>query len=229
MLELCLLCISKCFFMSGENQHLDALQDIRRIMQRSSKFLSLSGLSGIAAGFWALAGAYFAYDWIFEYYAQYDQSGYTGQAFQKLKISLLMLAAGVLAAALVSAFFFTWRRANRNKMPLWDHTSKMLAVNMMIPLVTGGLLILALLRYDEWRFVAPLSLIFYGLALVNASKYTLNDIRYLGLSEIVLGLINTQFTGYGLYFWAVGFGVLHIIYGFVMWWKHERQPTEETV
>lgn len=215
--------------MSEQNQHLDALQDIRRMMQRSSKFLSLSGLSGIAAGIWALVGAYFAYGWIMEYYSNYRQSGYTGQSFQKLKLSLMLLAGAVLAAALVSAFFFTWRRANKTKLPLWDHTAKMLTINMMIPLVTGGLLILAFLRYDDWRFVGSLSLIFYGLALVNASRYTLNDIRYLGLSEIVLGLINTQFIGYSLTFWAIGFGVLHIIYGFSMWWKHERVPAKTMV
>lgn len=213
--------------MSEQNQHLDAIHDIRRMMKRSSKFLSLSGLSGIAAGCWALIGAYFAYDWIAEYYNNYGNNGYSGAVFQKLKFNLLLLAAAVLAAALVSAFFFTWRRASRNKLPFWDHTTRSLTLNMLIPLITGGLLILAMLRYDEWRFVGPLSLVFYGLALVNASKYTINDILYLGLSEIVLGLLNTQFIGYSLYFWAVGFGVLHIIYGFAMWWKNERRPVQD--
>lgn len=215
--------------MSSQNQQLDALQDIRRMMQRSSRFISLSGLSGIAAGVWALVGSYFAYDWIHEYYIKYEASGYTNLSFQKLKLSLMVLAAAVLGAALVSAFYFTWRRASKNNLPVWDHTAKMLTINMMIPLITGGLLILALLRYDDWRFVAPLSLIFYGLALVNGSKYTLSEIRYLGLCEIALGLINTQFIGYGLYFWAAGFGVLHIIYGFIMWWKNERNPSNDMV
>jgi hypothetical protein len=214
----------KVLFMHEQEQQLEAIQDIRRLMQRSSKFLSLSGLSGIAAGFWALVGSYFAYDWIHEYYVGYNENGYTGLAFQKLKLSLILLAGAVLAAALVSAFYFTWRRASKNKMPVWDHTSRMLVGNTLIPLVTGGLLILALLlRYNEWQYVAPLCLIFYGLALVNGSKYTLSEIRYLGLTEIVLGLVSTQYIGWGLYFWAIGFGVLHIIYGFFMWWKNERK------
>src|SRR5687768_6860417 len=119
--------------MVEQNQHLDALQDIRRMMQRSSKFLSLSGLSGIAAGFCALVGVYFAYDWITEYYSNYKE--FSGPQFQKLKWSLLLLAGGVLGAALVSAFFFTWRRAAQVKLPLWDHTAKMLTINMIIPLV----------------------------------------------------------------------------------------------
>ncbi|MDQ3683582.1 MAG: cell envelope integrity protein CreD, partial [Bacteroidota bacterium] len=140
-----------------------------------------------------------------------NSEGYSGMNFQKLKLSLLLLAGAVLAAALVSAFYFTWRRASKNNLPVWDRTARLLTINMLIPLVTGGLLILALLRYDEWRFVAPLSLIFYGLASVNGSKYTLSDIRYLGILEIILGLINAQFIGYGLYFWAAGFGALHIM------------------
>lgn len=215
--------------MSQQNQPVETLQDIRKMMQRSSRFISLSGLSGIAAGFWALVGCYIAYDWIFEYYVGYNSEGYSGMSFQKLKLSLLLLALAVLAAALVSAFYFTWRRASKNNLPIWDRTARLLTINMLIPLVTGGLLILALLRYDDWRFVAPLSLIFYGLALVNGSKYTLSDIRYLGLLEIILGLINTQFIGSGLYFWAVGFGLLHIVYGFFMWWKNERTTNEITI
>jgi hypothetical protein len=143
-----------------------------------------------------------------------------------LKFNLLSLAGAVLIAALVSALYFTWRKANKNNMPVWDHTSKLLLLNMLVPLVTGGLVILALLRYNDWRFVAPLSLVFYGLALVSGSKYTLSDIRYLGFCEIILGLINTQFIGYGLYFWAAGFGLLHILYGFVMWWRDERTNEE---
>lgn len=211
--------------MSEQNQHLEALQDIRQMMQRSSRFISLSGLSGIAAGFWALAGAYFAYDWIAEYYVRYDNNGnFSGPEFQRLKLNLFLLAGAVLALALISAFYFTWRKTKEDKVPLWNHTSKQLTINMMIPLVAGGLFVLAMLQHNDWRFITPACLIFYGVALVNGSKYTLSDIRYLGILEIILGLISTQFIGYGLYFWAIGFGVLHIIYGFIMWWKNERKP-----
>jgi hypothetical protein len=208
--------------MTDHHQHVEALQDIRRMMQRSSRFISLSGLSGIAAGFWALLGAFFAYDWIYEYYVGYETNGYSGPAFDRLKWNLMFLAGAVLGAALLSAFYFTWRRAKGNKLPVWDHTAKMLTASVMIPLVTGGIVILSLLKYNEWRYLAPLCLIFYGLSLVSGSKYTLSEIRYLGLMEIFLGLVNFHFIGYGLYFWTAGFGVLHIIYGFIMWWKYER-------
>ncbi len=204
---------------------IDTLKDIKRIMERSSRFISLSGLSGVAAGVCALVGAGFARQWMGSYYNKYNErGGFAGTEFQQLKLKLLVLALAVLAAAWVTAFYFTWRKAKHDKVPVWDHTSKRLTINMLIPLVSGGVFILAMLQYDEWRFVAPASLIFYGIALVNASKYTLSDVRYLGLLQIILGLINTQFIGYGLYFWAVGFGALHILYGLVMWWKYEKKP-----
>ncbi|TCJ14294.1 hypothetical protein EPD60_09845 [Flaviaesturariibacter flavus] len=214
--------------MNEQTQSLETLQDIRRMMNRSSRFLSLSGLSGIAAGIWGLAGSWAAGRRIGAYYDDYTRGGYTNHDFAELKLHLMVLAAIVLVLAVASAFFFTWRRARRQRLPLWDRTSRTLAINMLIPLVTGGLLILSLLMgYNDWRFVAPLSLIFYGLALVNGSKYTVNDIRYLGVLEILLGLIATRYVGYGLYFWAIGFGVLHIIWGFFMWWKNERGEAPE--
>jgi hypothetical protein len=218
--------------MSDSNQHsnpanhsetLQEISDIRRIMERSSRFISLSGLSGIAAGITALIGAYIAHGILKNYYFEYNNGrGYTDQDFAALKIKLLAIAAAVLVVALVFAFLFTWRRAKQNHLPIWDLTARKLMWNVLIPLITGGLFILAMLQYNEWKFVAPACLVFYGLGLVNGSKYTLSEVRYLGYFEIILGLINTQFLGWGLYFWAAGFGVLHIIYGVMMWWKYER-------
>ena len=213
--------------MSEQNQQQDTLQevkDIRQMMERSSRFISLSGLSGVAAGFFALVGAWIARYFIFkDYYNEYDlRRGFDGDSFATLKLKLISLAAAVFVAAFVSAFYFTWRKSNKQGVSLWNHTSKRLFWNMAIPLVAGGLFILGMLQYDDWRFVSPACLIFYGLAQVNASKYTLTDIRYLGYCEIAVGLINMQWIGYGLYFWALGFGVLHIVYGVAMWWKYER-------
>ncbi|HEY2722322.1 MAG TPA: hypothetical protein VGI82_11385, partial [Chitinophagaceae bacterium] len=213
----------KVLFMSDQNptESLREISDIRRIMERSSRFISLSGLSGIAAGLCALIGAYIAHTILLKYYQDYNQKGYTDESFMDLKSKLIIVAAIVLSAALIASYTFTWRRARQNHLPIWDRTARKLMWNILIPLVSGGLFILAMLRYSEWRFVAPSCLIFYGLALVNGSKYTLSDIRYLGFLEIILGLINTQYTGYGLYFWGAGFGVLHIVYGIIMWMKYE--------
>ena len=203
----------------------EIVKDIKQLMERSSRFISLSGLSGIAAGICALAGAVVACVMLDGMQGRINYSGNfrLSTSGDTLTLKLLGLAAATFALAFISAFYLTWRKAKKDNLPVWDHTSRRLFWNMVIPIVAGGLFILGMLQYGDWRFVAPCSLIFYGLALVNASKYTLTDIRYLGYCEIVLGLINMQFIGYGLYFWAAGFGVLHIIYGAIMWRKYERK------
>ena len=218
--------------MIEQNQQPDTIQevkDIRRMMERSSRFISLSGLSGVAAGFFALVGAAIARYVIFkDYYGRYDnRKVFDGDDFSRLKMQLLGLAAAVFAAAFLSAFYFTWKKSSKQGVSLWNHTSRRLFWNMIIPLVAGGVFILEMLQYNHWNFVAPACLIFYGLALVNSSKYTLTDIRYLGYCEIITGLVSMQWIGYGLYFWALGFGVLHIIYGIIMWWKYERVVSGE--
>jgi hypothetical protein len=193
------------------------------MMERSSRFISLSGLSGVSAGIIALIGSWFAYDLIYKYYGRYEsRQSYDHHDFRQLTWNLVTLAMVILAGAILSALYFTWKKARRNQLPIWDHTSRKLIINLCIPIVTGGVFVFGLLQYNEWRFIAPACLIFYGLALVNASKYTLSEIRYVGIIEIILGLINMWWIGYGLYFWALGFGVIHIVYGMLMWWKYDR-------
>lgn len=206
------------------NQPAETLKNIKQLMERSSRFISLSGLSGVAAGICALAGAWVANGIIDNdgHVVYFTDSLRTG-IFDSFTIKLLAVAAITFIAAFCSAFYLTWRKAKKSNLPVWDHTSRRLFWNMIIPMVAGGLFILGMLYYGEWRFVGPACLIFYGLALVNASKYTLTDIRYLGYCELILALVNMFFIGYGLYFWAAGFGVLHIVYGIVMWYKYERK------
>ena len=211
-------------------QSLETLQDIKRMMERSSRFISLSGLSGVSAGICAIIGAFIAHIWIGEYLttssdrisqAEFDAAAATG-ARNAFETKMLGLAVAVVVAALLTSTWFTWRKARKSQLPIWGHASKKLAINMAIPLAAGGFFALGLLQHGGWNFIAPACLVFYGLALVNASKYTLTDIRYLGFLEIALGCINMYFPHEGLYFWTTGFGLLHIIYGLIMWWKYER-------
>ncbi len=208
--------------MDAPNSSLEALQDIKKIMERSSRFISLSGLSGVSAGVCALGGAYLAHQWIGQYHDQRQAVGYVQADADFLRERLVLLALGVLVAALLSSFYFTWRKAKKNNLPVWDHTSKKLLINLAIPLGAGACFVSGLFYHTDWRFVAPACLVFYGLALVNASKYTLRDIRFLGLLEIGLGIINMYFADLGIYFWALGFGVLHIVYGWIMWSKYDQ-------
>lgn len=206
-----------------EQQHLETLSDIKRMMERSSRYMSLSGLSGVFAGVVSLIAAGIAYYWLHDYYDKWDTTRRFDPAeFDLLRIRLMGLALIVMALAFAGGTYFTWKRAKFNKLPVWDATSKKVFINGVIPMVSGGAFVAGLLYNNMEALVAPACLIFYGLALVNASKYTLTDIRYLGIAEIILGVLNVFFLRRGLYFWAVGFGVMHILYGVIMWWKYEK-------
>jgi hypothetical protein len=209
----------KVLFMEQDQQGLKALTDIRNMMERSSRFISLSGWSGIAAGVWALAGAVAGHLRIRTYYR--DEYGQGGEP-QGLLRSLVLIAAVVLVAALISAVLFTLRRSRKQGVPVWGVASRRLIWNTALPLGVGGLFVIRMMQLGEYELVAPGCLIFYGLALVNGSKYTLGEIRYLGYTMLALGIINLWSPGDGLYFWAAGFGVCHIIYGLAMWMKYER-------
>lgn len=206
-----------------ENEkYLKDISEIKNIMNQSSRFISLSGLSGVLAGIYCLVGAYLAYRTI--YFDTTSNGDYKDLIVtQSTIIYLFTIAITVILMSLFTGIFFSARKAKRNDEKAWNSASKRLIINFMIPLVTGGIFILFLIEKEILSLVAPLTLLFYGLACVNASKYTLGDVRYLGITMILLGLLSTWFLGFGLLFWALGFGVCHIIYGGMMYYKYDRK------
>lgn len=197
--------------------YLKDINEIKNLMNKSSRFISLSGLSGILAGIYALIGATIAY-WLVSNHS-YGTLLLNGWVF---KTCLLILAL-VALFSIATAILLTTRKAKKNNEKVWDGTSKRLILNFLIPLVTGGLYILIILAQQKYGQAGALMLIFYGLALVNASKYSIGDIRYLGFIEIILGLIGALLPGYGFILWVLGFGVLHIIYGTIMYFKYDKK------
>ena len=195
------------------------LASIRSMMDRSAKFISLSGLSGMLAGAYALAAAYYVYAVIFNgniqpYDASLEIAPFT--EFKLIFVGVLTLIASILTGFLLSA-----RKAKRLGLSIWNSVSERLIINLSIPLATGGVFALLTIYQGYYGFIAPICLLFYGLALINASQNLFNEVRYLGYCEIVLGLLSTYFIGYGLVFWAIGFGALHIVYGVVMYRKYD--------
>jgi len=200
----------------------EELVSIRSMMERSSKFISLSGLSGILAGVYALIGAGFAYNDLYNGIGRHHYNPHYRIVEDIEAAYLMILAILVLTASLLTGFILTKRKAKRNSQPIWGKVSRSLLLHLATPLITGGILIIVLINRGYFGVAAPASLIFYGLALVSASNFTYKDVRYLGLCEIVLGLIAACLPGFGLLFWAIGFGVLHIIYGSLMYFKYDK-------
>ncbi|MDX5436706.1 MAG: hypothetical protein LPK03_05895, partial [Pontibacter sp.] len=191
--------------MNQQQDQLEALHEIRSIMDRSSRFISLSGLSGVFAGLSALAGAAVV-KW---YFTQHNINYYSDLASNFSRdnvLFVLAVAVGVLVLAFSTATYFTARNARKKNQRTWDNQSRRLVLNLAIPLATGGVFCAILLYHGILYLVAPAMLVFYGLALLNGSKYTLGDIRYLGIIEIFIGLVACVFVSYGLMLWTLGFG-----------------------
>jgi len=205
-----------------QQDYIRDISEIRSMMERSSKFLSLSGWAGIMAGVYALIGAYIAYDIL-----KFNPGEITDPYFSHIgnnpkMLKLILLGIAVIVLAIGTAIYLCQRKASKRNEQFWNATSRRLLVNMSLPLVVGGLFILALISKGLVGLVAPVTLIFYGLSLYIASKFTFDDIKVLGLVNIALGLIGTFFIGYGLLFWALGFGVGHIVYGIYVHFKYEK-------
>lgn len=201
--------------MKEEQDYIQDIAEIRSMMERSSKFLSLSGWAGILAGVYALTGAWIAYS-VLEFHPNEIFYSYPDLT------NIILTATGVLFLSLVSALLDSRRKARKNDKKAWNATSRRLLTSMAVPLFAGGILIVLLISKGLLGLIAPLTLLFYGLALYNAGTYTIKEVRVMGFVQMILGLLNVAFISYGLLFWAIGFGVVHILYGIYMYFRFER-------
>ncbi|SNR16707.1 hypothetical protein [Tenacibaculum jejuense] len=202
--------------MSSE-EYLKDISEIKKLMNKSSRFISLSGLSGILAGTYALIGATYAY-WL----VTTSYRGYLildGKVFKLVLLDMFL----VLFFSIATAIYLTTLKAKKNGERIWDATTKRLLSSFLIPLTAGGIYTLIILTQQRYGQTGALMLLFYGLALINASKYTLGYVKYLGYTQTILGLLCAVYPGYGFWFWVLGFGVMHIVYGFLMYFKYERK------
>lgn len=204
--------------MKTTENYLEEIKEIRKIMEQSGRFLSLSGLSGVLIGIYALIGAYITYRIIYLTPPSVFRKVFAGDVVYQL----IILAMIVLLVSFVTTLWLTWQKAKKEGKKIWNHGSRQMLINLAIPFISGGILILTFTFRGFYEIISPACLIFYGLALVNAAKYTRQEIYYLGLSEISLGILAALFSETGLIFWALGFGVLHIIYGSVMYFRYDR-------
>lgn len=200
-----------------KEESLQVLADIKSIMDRSSRVLSLSGWSGIWAGLVALAATGIAYR------TSTDSLVADGSAIKTFVNELILLALLTLVVAVAGAFYFSYRKNKRQGQVTFNAAARKMIISMCIPMLAGGWMCAAFILNEDFLYVVPVMLITYGLTLINSSKYTISDIRWLGLFEVLTGCIAFLKPEWQLYFWAFGFGVLHIIYGFIMWNKYDRK------
>ena len=198
----------------SQNQYFDDLAHIRSMMERSSRFLSLSGWAGILPGIYALVGLALAA-------AQIQQAGSLGQYMEQasqnnaLVLQLLGIALIVLVLSVFSSWYMCMRKARMDKQSVWTPAIRNMLVYFSIPLLAGAVMVGWIYEKQQWGLLAPVLLSFYGLALVLVSQFTLRSIFWLGIFEIALSIPA------GVYGWeipvlAIGFGFAHIGYGIMM-------------
>jgi uncharacterized membrane protein HdeD (DUF308 family) len=213
----------------------DEISSIKNIMERSTRFISLSGLSGVMAGVYALVGAGLVYLSAPEYLKQYlnPYSHYTVQdvnfsgGYVVFVAESTLIAMAVLLLSIVTGIFLTVNKAKRKGQGVWNESSRSLLKKGLLPLLTGSCFVVIALLSNQNELIVPGCLIFYGLSLASASQYTYGDVKWLGIIDIILGLLALIFPYYGFIIWALGFGVLHILYGTFMYFKYERENSAD--
>lgn len=197
------------------------LAEIKSMMERSTRFLSLSGLAGVLAGIYAFVGAGIAWYWIYFPSTSYG-AGTEPMSIPDLRISLIGVAMTVLVLAIGSAYLLSQSKSQKKSEQFWTPASKRFLSALFVPVLSGGLFCFALIHENTPQLIAPATLIFYGLGLINASHFTLGEIKNLGIGQLVLGIIAAFFPDFGLLCWAIGFGILHVIYGSMMYYRYDR-------
>ena len=205
------------------------LASIRDMMEKSSKFSNLSGISIFFTGFLTIIAASLIYfDLGFSYsdieisYSQLIKNEGNQEDLDK-KIRLLIIFAGiVLTISLLVLYVTASRKTSKEGINLFNPTFKRALKSLFIPILSGGIFSFFLIHHQMYGLVAPATLIFYGLGLISASKFSYDELELLGFVELFLGVVSSYFMGEGLLFWVIGFGLAHIVFGLYLYFKYDK-------
>ncbi len=214
-----------------ENESMDTLKHIRNIMEKSSRFSSLSGWSAVSAGCIAIAGAWFAGSAMtavgiqpknLSLWSEVHNLNFIVDLRTIVESDIFIIALLTFIAAFSLTILFTYLRNRKQGISIWSATSKRVMMHVALPMLVSLFFLIRIIQFGIFGLIPPVCLLFYGLGLVNVGKYSLDEVKYLGFGMIVIGLVNCWFIQYGLYFWTAGFGLLHIVYGIYIWMKYEK-------
>jgi len=198
---------------------LDSLNEIKSMMERSSKFTNISGWTWIWVGFVGLISASIAYFIILEE----EFRLYTLLPNAQRDINLVILLISTLIVACAGGFYFMINKTNKDGAKFINPTTKRILARFILVLLIGATICAALYMHLSFVYIAPTTLLFYGLALLNVEKDTILEIKYLAYSEIILGLLAFFLIYKGLLFWTIGFGLIHLIFGVWMVLKYDNK------
>lgn len=200
------------------NRPLEDLKEIRQMMERSSRFLSLSGSSGIGIGF--LASLFVAWQVSKGNMSLTEQRNFDllAPAWEEFIIGTF----GLFVICVLLSMGLTLRRTLKKGLTIWTSSTKNILGAIGLPMMVGAMLLLQNFNSLSTDAFFPATLLCYGLGLFFASRYTYDELRIMGLAMLVLGTLSILYPPYSLLFWVLGFGALHMIYGAIMYFRYER-------
>jgi len=204
------------FKMNNKN-YLEDISQIKNLMAESSKFLVFTtGLSGLFSGLFAIAGITYIY------FLAEGKVNDIQELVTNYKSTIAIVLVVTLAFSTLITFLLTKRNAKSNGQNPWNPIAKKMVFNFYSVGILGGIYVLILFFQEKYEFIVELMLIFYGMALLNGSKYTFDQVKFLAYIQIALGLICSLYPTHDFWFWIVGFGFVNLIYGGIMYFGYGK-------
>ncbi|MEM7417422.1 MAG: hypothetical protein AAF389_18165 [Gemmatimonadota bacterium] len=181
---------------------MDNLRYIRQAMERSGSFTHVSGIGGVGMGSLAIGAAALA--WNASTTAEW--------------LAIWLVAAGASLAVSVLAMA---RKSAADGVTLLTGPGRKFAWSVTPPLAAGGVLTIALVRAGAFDLLPGMWLLLYGAAIVTGGSHSVRSIPFMGAAFMAAG-VGALLTpaSWGDVWMAVGFGVLHIVFGALIWRKH---------
>lgn len=179
-------------------QAAESLRFIHATMERAAGFSAVPGWGGVMMGLTALLAAGVAHPLRFT------------EMWLKVWLAAAVVATAIGLAAIVL-------KARRSGMPLAGPAGRKFALALSPAIGAGAILTFVLYRNGSIRDLPGCWLLLYGTAVTSGGALSVRVVPMLGLSLMALGVAALAAPAvWGDAFLALGFGVLHIVFGIVI-------------
>lgn len=223
------------------NEAQNRIQEVQRIMERTTLFTLLPGTPAVVGGLMVLAGCAVSYAMFHSLdFADILNLSVNGQivfcvmwfligmggilleAFSTSRAAAkhdltpkarpMRVAAFSLTPSVIVAMVLTVKFLLPFDQRIWD---MIMTFNFDVPLEP---------RAEEIQYIVPIWMMLYGTGVYTAGLFSIRAPRTLGLTFIGLGVIALLcFPGYGVVSAALSFGLLHIVFGLYI--LHRQRQT----
>ncbi len=189
-------------------------------MQQNSTSFSSSGWSGILLGIYGLLAVYMVYTMTNSYGDGFE--GFAALPIVLLEIGIIVLTVITILISLITLRIRAKRRSKKNNRKLWSPFSKKLRFHTLIPLLFFIIVLVIIANKGYYSSITPLLLFLYGIFLLNLSRFSSGNLKYLSIAEIILAVVAYFIYDKEILFLGLGFGIFHIFYGLFTFGKNKK-------